>query len=104
MQRQADALVFHQYAGMAMGETHRLLVQGVQPLGGIVVVRVAQHAAVLGAQFVAVQAGGRQLQRCKQLVQLFKRATTDQCHGTFQAVADAADGFTHIRQQLHGDR
>ncbi|KAG0767600.1 hypothetical protein G6F22_017633 [Rhizopus arrhizus] len=104
MQRQADALVFHQYAGMAMGETHRLLVQGVQPLGGIVVVRVAQHAAGLGAQFVAVQAGGRQLQRCKQLVQLFKRATTDQCHGTFQAVADAADGFTHIRQQLHGIR
>ena len=44
------------------------------------------------------------MQGGEQLIQLFKRATTDQCHGTFQAVADAADGFTHIRQQLHGIR
>ncbi|GAB2315838.1 hypothetical protein SGMN_31530 [Stenotrophomonas geniculata] len=89
---------------MAVGEAHRLLVQCVQPFGGVVVVFVAQHTTILATQLMAVQAGGRQLQGSEQLIQLFKRATTDQCHGTFQAVADAADGFTHIWQQLHGIR
>jgi len=89
---------------MAVGEAHRLLVQCVQPLGGVVIVFVTQHTTILATQFMAVQASGRQLQGSEQLIQLFKRATTDQCHGTFQAVADAADGFTHIRQQLHGIR
>ncbi|KAG1078436.1 hypothetical protein G6F40_016707 [Rhizopus arrhizus] len=60
MQRQADALVFHQYAGMAMGETHRLLVQGVQPLGGRAVRgRAGRRQAVAAVQTAgpAVQAG-----------------------------------------------
>ena len=103
MQGQADALVFHQHAGMAVGKAHRLLVQRVQPLGGVVVVFVAQHTTILAAQFVPMQAGGRQL-GSEQLVQLFKRSATDQCHGAFQAVTDAADGFAHIRQELHGIR
>ncbi len=78
-----------------MGEAHRLLVQRMQPLGGVVVVLLAQHTTVLAAQFMAMQARGRQLQGSEQLIELLKRATTDQCYGTFQAVADAADGVTH---------
>ncbi len=40
--------------------------------------------------------GGRQLEGSEQLVQLFKRSATDQCHGAFQAVTDAADGFAPL--------
>lgn len=102
VQGQAYALVLDQYAGVAMGETHGLLMKRMQPVGGVVTMLIAYHVPVLRTQFVAMQARSGKLERREQLVQLFKRATTDQCHGTFQPIADAADGFTHIGEKLHG--
>ncbi len=104
VQREASAFFFHEYAGVTMGEAHRLLVQGMQPFGGVIVLFFTQHAPVLATQFVAVQAGGRQLQGSEQLVQLFQWAATDEGDRAFEAVADTADGFSHIRQELHGVR
>ena len=102
VQGQAYALVFDQHAGVAMGETHGLLMKRMQPVGGVVTMLIAYHVPVLRTQFVAMQARGGKLEWREQLVQLFKRATTDQCHGTFQSITDAADGFTHIGEKLHG--
>jgi len=78
--------------------------QGMQPFGSVVVLFFAQYAPVLGTQLVAVQAGGWQLQGREQLVQLLQWAATDEGDRAFEAVTDTADGFTHIRQELHGIR
>jgi len=104
VQGQASAFFFHKHAGVTMREAHGLLVQGMQPFGGVVVLFFTQHAPILATQFVAVQAGGRQLQGSEQLVQLFQWAATDEGDRAFEAVTDTADGFTHIRQELHGVR
>ncbi len=104
VQGQASALFLHQHARMAVGEAHGLLVQGMQPFGGVIVLFFTQHAPVLATKFVAVQPGGGQLQGGEQLVQLFQWATTDEGDSAFEAITDTADGFTHIRQELHGIR
>jgi len=104
VQGQASAFFFHEHARITMGETHGLLVQGMQPFGGVIVLFFTQHAPVLATQFVAMQAGGGQLQGGEQLVQLFQWSTTDEGDSAFEAITDTADGFTHIRQELHGIR
>jgi len=104
VQGQASAFFLYQHPGVAVGETHGLLVQGMQPFGGVIVVFFTQHAPVLATQLMAMQAGGGQLQGGEQLVQLFQWATTDEGDRAFEAITDTADGFSHIRQELHGIR
>jgi len=80
-------------------EPHGLLVYGVQPFAGVGAVGLAVDVAIGTAQFMTVQAGGGEVQGREEVVELVERAAADEGDGTFEAIADAADGFADFGQQ-----
>ncbi len=96
VQRHAGTLVFDQHAWMLVRQRGRALMQAVQPLGRVL--RHGRACSDIAAQFMPVQAGGRQQQGGEQGVQLSEWPAADQCDGAVETLAQQADGLAHFGQ------